>query len=171
MALEHDTFLEPYLPCYKEAQTSHKFEQFWKDVDNAFNEKWLPEDVGERKKVCMTCSSVVVHIANHWQNLQSWFNNKGRALPRKNAKTNLFQLKEHKMNKLRHNFQAFSKLYYKDHIRDCVEKEYTNAVSAFKQGKREKKPHSLTIRQDMTKAMYQEADMALQLKSQQFHAR
>ena len=75
------------------------------------------------------------------------------------------------MNKLRHNLQAFSKLYYKDHIRDCVEKEYTNAVSAFKQGKREKKPHSLTIRQDMTKAMYQEADMALQLMSQQFHAR
>lgn len=102
---EHDTFLEPYLPHYKEAQTSHKFEQFWKEVNNAFNENWLPEDAGERKKVCMTCSSVVVHIANHWQNLWSWFNNKGRALPGMNAKTNLFQLKEHKMNKLRHDFQ------------------------------------------------------------------
>ena len=166
----HDTFLEPYLPRYKEAQASCKSEQFWKEVNNAFNEKWPPKDAGERKKVYISLFSVVVHIANYWQNLQSWFNNKGRVLPRKNAKTNLFQLKEHKTNKLRHNFQAFSKLYYEDCIREHAEKEFTNAIAAFEQGKRETKLHSLMIRQAVTKAMYQEADAAMQLKAQQFCA-
>ena len=50
---EQDEFLIEYLPQYKDAQASQKFEALWKEVDNAFNEKWPPEDVGEQKKVCM----------------------------------------------------------------------------------------------------------------------
>ena len=165
---EYNIFLEAYLQHYKEAQASCKFEPFWKEVDNAFNEKWPPEDMAERKKVCIIPTSVIVYIPNCGQNLHSWFNNKGRMLAPKRVKTNIFQLKQTKRNKLRHDFQAFSKLYYKECIRDRAEKAYTDAKTAFEQGQTETVPHSLTIRQAVTKAVFQEADAAAKENAQNY---
>ena len=157
---EYDIFLEAYLQHYKEAQASCKFEPFWKEVDNAFNEKWPLEDMAERKKVCIIPTSVIAYIPNCGQNLRSWFNNKGRTLAPKRVKTNIFQLKQTRRTKLRHDFQAFSKLYYEERIRDHAEKVYADAKTAFEQGQTETVPHSLMIRQAVTKAIFQEADAA-----------
>ena len=116
--------------------------------------------MAKRKKVCIIPTSVIAYKPNCGQNLHSWFNNKGRMLAPKRVKTNIFQLKQTRRNKLRHNFQAFSKLYYEERIRDHAEKAYTDAKAAFEQGQTETVPHSLTIRQAVTKAIFQEADMA-----------
>ena len=165
---EYDIFLEAYLQHYKEAQASRKFEPFWKEVDNAFNEKWPPEDMAKRKKVCIIPTSVIAYIPNCGQNLCSWFNNKGRTLAPKRVKTNIFQLKQTRRNKLTHDFQAFSKLYYKECIRDCAEKVYADAKTAFEQGQTETVTHSLMIRQAMTKAIFQEADVAAKENAQNY---
>lgn len=44
------------MPGFKTSQATRKFEVFWKEVDNAFNEKWPPDNVSERKKVCAPLS-------------------------------------------------------------------------------------------------------------------
>lgn len=50
---EQDTFLLEFLPRYREVQASRNFDTFWKDVDNAFNNKWPADsdDTATRKKV------------------------------------------------------------------------------------------------------------------------
>jgi hypothetical protein len=60
---EQDDFLLTYLTKHKLAQASRKFEAFWQEVDNAFNEKWPPEDVSERKKVFLMHVAADSHLS------------------------------------------------------------------------------------------------------------
>ena len=53
---DQDDFLSSYLLGFKASQASRKFEVFWKEIDNMFNEKWLPDNVSEQKKVCVPLS-------------------------------------------------------------------------------------------------------------------
>lgn len=48
---EQDTFLHQYMPHYSKVQASQKFDEFWLDVDNDFNVKWMTENIAEQKKV------------------------------------------------------------------------------------------------------------------------
>ena len=41
---EQDDFLQEYLLKYKLMQATQKFDTFWIDVGNAFNDKWPPDD-------------------------------------------------------------------------------------------------------------------------------
>ena len=97
----------------------------------------------------------------HSQNLRSWFNNKTQSGKNK-IRPDLLTFKEPKKNKLRHDFQAYSKLYYKDHIKDATDTAWKEALEAYEQGKLEKQPWYLTILQDVTKAHFEEEPQKVQ---------
>ena len=82
---------------------------------------------------------------------------------------NLLQLLSRKMSKLRHNFQEYSKIYYEDHIREHAKKEYKDALAVFERKDIDKKPHNLTILQDVTKTMFVEKSADVHEETKQFH--
>ena len=94
------------------------------------------------------------------QNLHSWFNNKARIAPTK-VNINLFHFKQLKKPKLRHDFQAYSRLYYKDRIKVRADQAWDDTIAAYESNETQIKPHSLTIRQAMTKALFESESQAV----------
>lgn len=86
--------------------------------------------------------------------MRSWFNNKSRSGPSK-VETDLLQLKGPKKNKLRHDFQAYSKLYYDERIKPHVDTAWQEAEAAFEREETADKPNRLTITQTVTKERFE----------------
>jgi hypothetical protein len=88
------------------------------------------------------------------KNLRSWFNNKGRSTPQK-LELDLIQFHKPKKSKLRLDFQVYSKLFYEERIKEHAEKAWKEASEAFERGELQEKPHVLTVRQNVSKDLYQ----------------
>ena len=104
------------------------------------------------------------------QNLCSWFNNKARTAPTK-VNINLFHFKQSKKPKLRHNFQAYSRLYYEDCIKARTDQAWDDAIAAYESNETQIKPHSLTIRQAMTKALFESESQAVKDEVKEYQQR
>lgn len=170
---EQDDFLQDYLPKYKTAQSSRKFDAFWMDVSNAFSSKWPSEDTpdGKRQRKNVSSTGATAKLVNvnipHTQNLRSWFNNKTRAGGSKII-PDLLKFKTPKKNKLRHDFQAYSKLYYEERIKAASEQAWEDALAAFANGEITEKPNNLTIRQDVTKTLFESESKAVKERVKEY---
>lgn len=67
---------------------------------------------------------------------------------------NLLNLKATNKWKLWHDYQAYSKLYFKEHIQGQVESAWNEACQAFRNGTLEEKPTHLSIIQSVTKGTF-----------------
>ena len=157
---EQDDFLQEYLPKYKLVQATQKFDAFWIDVSNAFNDKWPLDDTPDKKRqqkdVCLTDTSLSFFILINiplTQNLRSWFNNKTWSGKNK-VRPDLLMFKKTTKSKLRHDFQAFSKMHYEDLVQKAVTEAWDDALDDFNKGRIDKKPNNLTVIQKVTKAIF-----------------
>ena len=100
--------------------------------------------------------------------MHSWFNNKGRTGPTK-GKLNLLQSHKHIKHKLRHDYQAYSKLFYNDHIKVHVDKAWEEALKAFESGELEDKLSRLTLTQEVTKTIFESEMAEVQAEVREYH--
>ena len=139
---------------------TQKFDAFWIDVGNAFNGKWPLDDTPDKqrqwKDVCLTDTSLSFFILINiplTQNLRSWFNNKTQSGKNK-VRPDLLTFKKMTKSKLRHDFQAFSKIHYEDLVQKVITEAWDDALDDVNKGRIDKKPNNLTVIQKVMKAIF-----------------
>ena len=71
-------------------------------------------------------------------------------------------------SKLRHDFQAFSKIHYEDLVQKAVTEAWDDALDNFDKGRIDKKPNNLTVIQKVTKAIFMTQPQAVKDRARKY---
>lgn len=75
------------------------------------------------------------------------------------------------MNKLRHDYQAYSKIHYEEKIQSYVEAALRDCESALERGELEEMPRHVTIIQSVTKERFALEDASVKDEAAQYRVR